>query len=95
MVGGKGRRLMPLTKNCPKPMIKINGKPVLEHIILKAKEEGFKNFFISIQYLGDKIKKYFLNGKKLGVNIKYLQESNPLGTAGSLNLARSFIKTND
>ena len=94
MAGGKGKRLMPLTKNCPKPMIKINGKPVLEHIILKAKEEGFKNFFISIQYLGDKIKKYFLNGKKLGVNIKYLQESNPLGTAGSLNLARSFIKTN-
>ena len=94
MAGGKGKRLMPLTRNCPKPMIKINGKPVLEHIILKAKEEGFRNFFISIHYLGKKIKKYFLNGKKLGVNIKYLQESKPLGTAGSLNLAKSYIKTN-
>jgi len=94
MAGGKGKRLMPLTKNCPKPLIKINGKPILEHIILKARDEGFKNFFISIYYLGDKIKKYFSSGKKLGVSIKYLEEKSPLGTAGSLNLAKSFIKTN-
>lgn len=94
MAGGKGERLMPLTKNCPKPMIKINGKPILEHIILKAKEEGFKNFFISIHYLGEKIKKYFSSGEKFGVNIRYLEENRPLGTAGSLNLAKPFIKTN-
>ncbi len=65
MAGGKGERLMPLTKNCPKPMIKINGKPILEHIILKAKEEGFKIFYIN-SLPWRKIKNIFQVGKNLG-----------------------------
>lgn len=86
MAGGKGERLMPLTENCPKPMLVISGKPILEHIILKARKEGFRNFVISIHYLGEMISSYFEDGRKFGVNIEYVKESKPLGTAGSLGL---------
>ncbi len=91
MAGGKGTRLLPLTKKIPKPMIKIQEKPVLEHIILNAKKEGFENIVLSINYLGKLIKKYFQNGKKFGVNISYLTESKPLGTCGSLSLIRKKL----
>ena len=84
MAGGKGLRLRPLTINIPKPMIKINGKPLLEKLIIDAKEQGFINFILSINYLGNKIKEYFKNGINLGVSIQYIQEKKPLGTAGSL-----------
>lgn len=86
MAGGEGKRLYPYTQNCPKPMIEIKGKPMLEHIIMKAKSEGFYNFFISIYKLGHIIENYFEDGKKFGVNINYLKEKKPLGTAGSLTL---------
>ena len=89
MVGGKGKRLMPLTKTIPKPMIKIKGKPILEILIEKARDEGFTNIQLMAGYLGKKIKKYFNNGKDFGVNIDYYFEKKPLGTAGSL----SFLKT--
>lgn len=91
MAGGKGTRLMPLTKKIPKPMIKIQEKPILEHIILNAKNEGFENIILSINYLGKLIKKYFRNGKKFGVNISYLTESKPLGTCGSLSLIKKKL----
>ena len=59
MAGGKGLRLRPLTKNCPKPMLKIKGKPILEWIILNAKKQGFKNIFIITNYLSHVIENYF------------------------------------
>lgn len=86
MAGGRGARLHPFTDNCPKPMLNVNGKPMLEHIINRAKDEGFSNFKISVHYLGDVIKKYFGDGAKLGVNIEYIDETFPLGTAGCLSL---------
>jgi len=86
MAGGFGKRMMPLTENVPKPMLKVGGKPVLEHIILKAKEQGFVNFIISLHYLGDVIKDYFAEGGEFGVSIKYIHEKQPLGTAGALSL---------
>lgn len=86
MAGGRGQRLLPLTKNCPKPMLLVSGKPILEHIILKAKKEGFRNFTISIHYLGELISNYFGDGSEFGVNIDYVEEDKPLGTAGSLSL---------
>ena len=86
MAGGKGTRLHPETENCPKPMLLVAGKPILEHIILKANSEGFINFILSIHYLGEVIENYFGNGSKFGVNITYLRESVPLGTAGALSL---------
>jgi dTDP-glucose pyrophosphorylase len=86
LAGGKGTRLMPLTKNKPKPLLKIKGIPIIERIILSFKKQGFVNFLISINYLGHKIKKYLGNGKKFNVNIKYINEKKFLGTAGSLSL---------
>lgn len=86
LAGGKGERLRPITNTIPKPMIKISGKPILEHIIDKVKKEGFYNVFISVNYLSDKIKKYFKNGQKHKLEINYIEENKPLGTIGSLRL---------
>jgi NDP-sugar pyrophosphorylase family protein len=86
MAGGFGRRMGSLTEKTPKPMLEIAGKPILEHLIVRAKSNGFKNFAISIHYLGHVIEEYFGNGSALGVNIEYLHEDEPLGTAGALQL---------
>jgi dTDP-glucose pyrophosphorylase len=100
MAGGVGKRLLPHTQNCPKPLLNLNGKPMLEHIIDRAKLEGFDNFIISLGYLGKMIKDYFNDGEKLGIKIRYVQEDSPLGTAGALSLIRDelsempFIVTN-
>lgn len=88
MAGGMGTRLRPHTNNCPKPLLEVAGKPMLEHIIDRAKLEGFNDFLISINYLGEMIEDYFGNGKRLGVQIDYLRESSPLGTAGALSLLK-------
>ena len=84
MAGGKGLRLRPFTIKTPKPMLKINGEPILKIIINRAKEFGIKNYYISINYLGNIIKDYFKRGKKLDVDIKYISENRPLGTLGSV-----------
>lgn len=86
MAGGMGKRLHPHTKDYPKPLLPVAGKPMLEHIIERAKLEGFSRFLISINYLGFMIEEYFGQGEKLGVEISYLKENVPLGTAGSLSL---------
>ena len=84
MAGGKGKRLRPFTNKIPKPLLPVNGKPIIERIITTAKKQGVRNFVISINYLGNKIKSYLDNGNKLDVNIRYIKENKPLGTAGSL-----------
>jgi CTP:phosphocholine cytidylyltransferase-like protein len=99
MAGGKGTRLHPQTINSPKPLLSLAGKPILEHIIDRAKNHGFNNFVIAIHYLGHMIQDYFGDGKKFGVKIRYLNESIPLGTAGALSLLdpkpnSTFIVTN-
>ncbi len=99
MAGGKGTRLRPYTQNCPKPLLLIAGKPILEHIIERAKLEGFSRFVIAIHYLGEMIEAHFGNGKHLGVQIDYLREQVPLGTAGALDLlnprpTEAFVVTN-
>lgn len=86
MAGGKGKRLLPLTKNTPKPLLKIKGVPIIEKIIRDFRSQGFVNFVVSVNYLGNKIIKYLGDGKKLKVNISYIIEKNYLGTAGSLSL---------
>jgi dTDP-glucose pyrophosphorylase len=86
MAGGKGTRLHPQTENCPKPLLPVSGKPILEHIIERAKIEGFYHFVIAIYHLGHMIEEYFGNGDRFGVKIEYLRESSPLGTAGALSL---------
>jgi len=86
MAGGRGTRLYPQTENCPKPLLPIAGKPILEYIIERAKAEGFSNFVIAVHYLAEMIEDYFGNGAHFGVSIKYLREESPLGTAGALTL---------
>jgi NDP-sugar pyrophosphorylase family protein len=84
MAGGMGTRLRPHTENCPKPLLPVAGKPILEHIIERAKAEGFSRFVLAIHYLGHMIEDYFGNGKRFQVEIAYLRERSPLGTAGAL-----------
>jgi NDP-sugar pyrophosphorylase family protein len=86
MAGGEGRRLRPFTKDRPKPLVEVGGKPILEHILLKAKAEGFSRFVFAVRHLGGMIEDYFENGKRWGVNITYLREKKPLGTAGAIRL---------
>ncbi|WP_027359248.1 nucleotidyltransferase family protein [Desulforegula conservatrix] len=86
MAGGLGSRLRPLTDDCPKPLLKVGGKPILEIILEKFVDEGFQNFFISINYMGDSIRKYFGDGSRWDVSIEYLEENQRLGTAGGLSL---------
>jgi dTDP-glucose pyrophosphorylase len=99
MAGGKGTRLRPHTENCPKPMLEVGGKPMLQHIIEKATADGFQNFVISLHYLGHMVEEHFGDGEKYGVRIDYLREDKPLGTAGCLSLLSKtpelpFIVTN-
>ncbi|MBU1012549.1 MAG: nucleotidyltransferase family protein [Bacteroidetes bacterium] len=86
MAGGIGVRLRPHTENCPKPMLPIAGKPMLEHIIERAKSYGFNHFVFAVYYLGNIIEDYFGNGDPWQVRIEYLHEKTPLGTAGALSL---------
>ena len=86
MAGGMGTRLRPHTENCPKPLLPVAGKPMLEHIIERAKLEGFNHFVLAIHYLGYMIEDYFGTGERLNVRIDYLREQTPLGTAGALGL---------
>ncbi len=99
MAGGVGTRMRPHTENCPKPLLSVAGKPMLTHIIEHAKREGFGRFVLAIHYLGHMIEDHFGNGKSLGVQIDYLREQAPLGTAGALGMLQprpdeAFVVTN-
>ena len=88
MAGGLGSRLRPLTENCPKPLLKLGERPILETIILNFKQQGFYRFYISINYLGHMIRDHLQDGSALGVTIKYIEEKQRLGTAGALTLMK-------
>ena len=84
MAGGRGSRLKPITNKVPKPLIKIKGKPIIEHIINKATNEGFSNFIVTTFYKSKKIIKFLEKLKFNNSKIEFLKEKKPLGTAGSL-----------
>ena len=86
MAGGLGTRLKPLTDNCPKPLLKVGGRPIIETILMNFRDLGFYNFFISVNYKKSMISDYLGDGSKWGVEINYLYEPKQLGTAGSLSL---------
>lgn len=86
MAGGFGKRLKPLTDNCPKPMLEIGDRPILETLVRSFMKAGFKNFYISTHYMADQIQGHFGDGSSLGVNVKYVYEESPLGTGGALGL---------
>ncbi|MDF3003184.1 MAG: alcohol dehydrogenase [Bacillota bacterium] len=86
MAGGLGKRLSPLTDHCPKPMLNIGGKPILETMLINLIEQGFRRFCVSVHYKAEQIQGYFGDGTKWGVEIRYIQEDVMLGTAGALSL---------
>jgi dTDP-glucose pyrophosphorylase len=99
MAGGRGARLRPYTENCPKPLLEVGGKPILEHILERARAEGFRQFVLAIHYLGEMIEEYFADGRRWQVEIRYLREAAPLGTAGAIALLNPapqvpFVVTN-
>ena len=99
MAGGKGTRISSVASDIPKPMIKIDGKPVLEHEIECLNKQGFKDLIITISHLGSIIMDYFGDGSKFGVKIEYFNEVTPLGNAGALfqlkdKLAEDFLLIN-
>lgn len=84
MAGGFGRRLMPLTETCPKPMLPVSGKPILEHLVSKLRAAGIRHVSISTHYMAENIIEHFHDGKDFGVEIEYVDEDRPMGTAGAL-----------
>lgn len=93
MAGGLGSRLRPLTNECPKPLLKVGNKPILETILENFIEYGFVKFHISINYKAEMIEKYFGDGSRWGVEISYIRENERLGTAGALShMAGKFTR---
>lgn len=84
MAGGKGTRIQSIASDIPKPMIPINGTPVLEREIISLRDQGFRDFIITVSHLGSVIMEHFGDGSKFGVNIEYYNEKTPLGNAGAL-----------
>ena len=91
LAGGLGTRLRPLTNKKPKPMLPLDKKPLLEHLIKWIKKNGIKDIVLCVSYLHETIEKYFGNGNKFGVNIEYAISNKPRGDAGQLKTAQKFI----
>jgi len=86
MAGGLGSRLRPLTEEVPKPMLPVGNKPLLEHIVGQLKQAGIRRVNIATHYKSEVIAEHFKNGEAFGVEIRYVNEDQPLGTAGALSL---------
>jgi mannose-1-phosphate guanylyltransferase len=91
LAGGFGTRLGGVLRDVPKPMAPVLGKPFLEHQIRRLKEFGITEFVLAVHHMSDKIKSYFGNGLRLGVDITYSEEDSPLGTAGAIKKAQRYI----
>jgi len=99
LVGGKGTRLKPLTDKTPKCLLEVQGKTITEHLFDLLKKYSVKDVILSVGYMKEKVIDYYGDGSKFGINISYIEEDEPLGTAGPLRLAKnqlndSFIVTN-
>jgi dTDP-glucose pyrophosphorylase len=86
MAGGFGKRLYPLTREVPKPLLPVGEKPILQTILEQLAEGGFSQFFLAVHYRSEQVRAHFGDGSKWGVRIEYLEERQPLGTAGALSL---------
>lgn len=93
LAGGEGTRLRPFTYEIAKALLPIKGKPMAQYIIELLKKHGVTDIYLSVGYKGEQIEEYFGNGSKFGLNIKYIYEKTPLGTAGPLRMLKS--KLND
>jgi dTDP-glucose pyrophosphorylase len=86
MAGGEGRRLHPLTADTPKPLLPVGGQPLIESLVRRFSEQGFRRVFLSVNYRAEQFQAHFGDGSAFGVTIDYLHENEPRGTAGSLSL---------
>lgn len=93
LVGGKGTRLRPLTYKVPKALLEVQGKTVIEHLFDLLKKYGIRNIILCVGYMKEKIEEYLDDGSKFGVNITYVEEEEPLGTAGPLKLAKKHLNS--
>ena len=98
MAGGKGERLAELTRDTPKPMLKVGPRPILDTIVGNLAGQGFRHFWLAVNYKADQIERHFGDGSALGLDIRYLRETKPLGTCGALALMPTpnepFVVTN-
>jgi NDP-sugar pyrophosphorylase family protein len=92
MAGGLGSRLRPLTDEVPKPLLPIGGRPILELILLQLRHAGVEEVYISVGYKAELIRAYFGDGKRLGVQVRYIDEPTPLGTAGALGYIKDDVR---
>jgi len=86
MAGGEGRRLGDLTALTPKPMLPVDGRPMLQHILEQLRDQGVGHVYLSVRHLSHRISDYFGDGRWLGVDVEYVVEEEPLDTAGALGL---------
>ena len=93
LAGGEGVNLRPITYEMPKAMIPINGRPIMEHQIEMLKKYDIRNLVISVGHMKEKVMEHFGNGSKSGVNIEYIIEDKPFGTAGCIGPAMQFIRS--
>ena len=91
MAGGRGERLKPLTNDTPKPLLKVGDKPIIEHNIDRLNAYGIDDVWISLRYLGSQIVSHFGSGAQKSIRINYVNENDPLGTAGALALVHNFV----
>jgi len=92
LVGGRGTRLKPLTDKLPKALLEVQGKTITGHLFDLLKKYGIRDVVLCVGYLKDKIKEHFGDGSRFGMNITYVEEDEPLGTAGPLKLAKKYLK---
>ena len=91
LAGGFGTRLKEVAGDVPKPMVMIAGKPFLEHQLLYLKDQGIEDVIIAVYHMSNKIKSYFGDGSRWGLDITYSEEEYPLGTAGAIKKAEKYI----
>ncbi len=91
LAGGQGRRLRPMTLELPKPLMPIQGKPIIEHQIEALRRSGVEEFIVAVSHLGERVKAVLGNGSRFGIKIEYFEERKPLGTAGSLRPLRTKL----
>jgi len=93
MAGGEGRRMLPVTSSLPKPLVRVGDETLIGRNLKRLSSDGFKEVYVSINYLGDKIKSYLGDGSEFGLNIIYIVEKSQLGTAGSISLLPESLKS--
>jgi NDP-sugar pyrophosphorylase family protein len=92
VAGGTGNRLRPLTENTPKPLLNVGGRPLIDSIIDRFVEQGFRKFFLSVNYKAEMFEQHCGDGRRWGASISYIHEDRPLGTAGALGLINAPIE---